>query len=63
VGLQETNEACAWLQKAFEQRSLWPGYLNVEPTLHPLRSDQRFQQLLRRLGLRNQTSQDAGLIE
>jgi tetratricopeptide (TPR) repeat protein len=53
VGLQENDEALAWLQKAFEQRSPWLGYLNVEPQLDPLRSDQRFQALLRRLGLPN----------
>jgi TolB-like protein/Flp pilus assembly protein TadD len=53
VGLRETDEAFAWLQKAFEQRSLWLGYLNVEPQLDPLRSDQRFQELLRRIGLLN----------
>jgi hypothetical protein len=51
VGLQENDEAFAWLQRAFEQRSLWRGYLNVEPQLDPLRSDQRFQGLLRRADL------------
>jgi TolB-like protein/Flp pilus assembly protein TadD len=51
VGLQENDDAFVWLQKAFEQRSLWLGYLNVEPQLDPLRSDQRFQELLRRIGL------------
>jgi hypothetical protein len=49
VGLQENDEAFAWLQKAFEQRSLWMGNLNVEPQLAPLRSDERFQDLLRRM--------------
>jgi tetratricopeptide (TPR) repeat protein len=39
LGLEQTNEAFAWLLKAFEQRSLWLGYLNVEPQLDPLRSD------------------------
>ena len=51
VGLQENDEAFAWLQKAVEQRSLWLGYLNVEPQLDQLRSDQRFLELLRRVGL------------
>jgi TolB-like protein/tetratricopeptide (TPR) repeat protein len=52
VGLQETDEAFAWLQKAFEQRSLWLGYLDVEPQLDSLRSDHRFEDLLSRVGLR-----------
>ena len=56
VGLQENDEAFHWLQRAFEQRSLWLGYLNVEPQLDRLRSDQRFQALVRRVGLLNQIS-------
>ena len=51
VGLRQNDEAFAWLQRAFEQRSLWLGYLNVEPQLDPLRSDPRFQELLRHVGL------------
>jgi TolB-like protein/Flp pilus assembly protein TadD len=51
VGFQENDEAFAWLQRALEQRSLWLGYLNVEPQLDPLRSDPRFQELLRGVGL------------
>jgi TolB-like protein/Tfp pilus assembly protein PilF len=51
VGLQENDEAFSWLQRAFEQRSLWLGYLNVEPQLDPLRSDPRFSDLLSRFGL------------
>jgi len=53
VGLQENDEAFAWLHRAFEQRSLWLGYLKVEPQLDPLRSDSRFLDLLSRLGLRS----------
>jgi adenylate cyclase len=56
VALQENDEAFAWLQTAFEQRSLWLGYLNVEPQLDPLRSDRRFRELRRRIGLFNQIS-------
>lgn len=51
VGLQENDEAFSWLQRAFEQRSLWLGYRNVEPQLDRLRSDPRFSDLLSRLGL------------
>ena len=53
LGLQENDEAFTWLQRALEQRSLWLGYLSVEPQLDPLRSDQRFQRLRRRVDLRN----------
>jgi tetratricopeptide (TPR) repeat protein len=56
VGLQNNDQAFAWLQKAFEQRSPWLGYLNVEPQLDALRSDRRFQELLRSIGLLHHTS-------
>ena len=47
LGLRKNDEAFTWLQRAFEQRSIWIGYLNVEPQLDPLRSDQRFRLLVR----------------
>lgn len=53
LGLQENDEALTWLQRALEQRSLWMGYLSVEPQLDPLRSDERFQGLRRRVDLLN----------
>lgn len=53
LGLQETDNAFEWLGKALEQRSLWLGYLNVEPQLDSLRADGRFQQLLHRMCLDN----------
>jgi TolB-like protein/Tfp pilus assembly protein PilF len=51
VGLHEIDNAIAWLLKACDQRSLWLGYLNVEPHLDPLRSDPRFHHLIQRIGL------------
>lgn len=51
VGLRELDEALLWLQRAWEERSLWLGYLNIEPQLDPLRGDARFSQLVRKVGL------------
>lgn len=51
VGLQEPDEAFAWLNQAFDQRSQWLGYLKVEPQFDSLRRDPRFQDLLRHIGL------------
>ncbi len=49
VGLDEHDQAMAWLEKAFAER-FNPGVL-LRPAFDPLRSDPRFQDLLRRIGL------------
>jgi TolB-like protein/Tfp pilus assembly protein PilF len=51
VGLGEKEQAFAWLERAYENRSSWLVYLKVEPALDPLRSDPRFADLLRRMNL------------
>lgn len=51
LGLGDKDQAFVWLEKAFQQRSVGMGYLGVEPMFDPLRSDGRFQNLLRRVGL------------
>ena len=51
VALRKHDEAFAGLERAFEQRSLWLGYLKVEPQLDALRPDERFAKLLTRVGL------------
>ncbi len=51
LGLGEKDQALAWLEKAFEERSLFLTWLKVEPEMDSLRSDPRFQDLLRRVGL------------
>lgn len=63
VGLQENEQAFEWLQRAVEERSLWLGYLNVEPQLDSLRSDPRFQELLGHVGLLNDFANEARYIE
>src|SRR5713226_1489804 len=49
VGLDEKDQAMAWLEKAYAER-FNPGIL-LRPAFDPLRSDPRFQDLLRRIGL------------
>jgi eukaryotic-like serine/threonine-protein kinase len=54
VGLGERDQAFRWLDKAVEQRSNFAQMtLNVEPRLDPVRTDPRFQSVLRRVGLSN----------
>lgn len=51
TGLGEKDRGLEWLQKAYEERYPWLVHLKVEPRLDPLRSDPRFRDLLRRVGL------------
>ena len=51
AGLGETEQALRWLDKAVEQRPFWLVWLNLDPRLDGLRSDPRFQDLLREIGL------------
>jgi TolB-like protein/Tfp pilus assembly protein PilF len=51
TGMGEKERAFEWLDKAFEERSLFLIYSRWEPRLDPLRSDPRFQDLQRRMGL------------
>jgi len=50
-GLGRTEEAFAWLEKAFEARSSFMPWLRLDPALDPLRPDERFSDLVRRVGL------------
>src|SRR6266481_2149510 len=49
VALGDTDQAIAWLKKGYEER-FNPGVL-LRPGFDPLRSDPRFQDLVRRIGL------------
>ncbi len=51
TGAGDKEKALQWFQKAFEERSSFLIYSRWEPRLDPLRSDPRFQDLLRRIGL------------
>jgi len=49
--LGEKEQALTWLQKAYEERAGGITFIKVNPTFDGLRSDPRFQELLRRVGL------------
>jgi len=51
VGLGDNDQAFTWLQKAYLERSWYLVLLRVDPRLDSLRSDPRFQDLVRRVGL------------
>ena len=49
VGLDEKDQSIAWLQKAEAAHSVSLNSLKVEPLFDPLRTDPRFQQILRQM--------------
>jgi serine/threonine protein kinase/tetratricopeptide (TPR) repeat protein len=51
IGLGENDRAIEYLEKAYEQRAHWIIYLHIDPGMDVLRSDSRFQDILRRIGL------------
>ncbi len=51
AGLQDKNQAFAWLERSYQERRDRMVWLNVDPLLDPLRSDPRFHDLVRRVGL------------
>ena len=51
AGLEDKDQAFLWLEKACEERFNRLAYLKVEALWDPLRSDSRFGELLRRVGI------------
>jgi adenylate cyclase len=51
AGLEEKDQAFACLEKAYNLRDSGIVFMKVDPLFDPLRSDPRFQGLLRRIGL------------
>jgi len=47
----DKNEAFEWLEKAYQDRDEWLRLLKVDPGFESLRSDPRYANLLRRIGL------------
>jgi TolB-like protein/Tfp pilus assembly protein PilF len=52
VALGDKDQAFAWLEKAYQERSGNLGWLKVEPHFDALRSDPRFSELVHRMGLK-----------
>jgi len=51
IGLGNKDQAFAWLEKGYQERSNHIAFFKVNPTVDPLRSDPRFTDFLRRIGL------------
>lgn len=55
AGLGQKDPAFQWLEKAFEERSSSLAFLAVDPMMDSLRSDPRFADLARRVGVNSVT--------
>ena len=51
AALGEREQAFAWLEKVFSDKSYYVVWLTVDPVFDPYRADPRFQNLLTRIGL------------
>ena len=51
TGLGNKDQAFAWLDRAYQERADALPFVKVNPRLAPLRSDSRFQTLIRRMSL------------
>ena len=49
VGAGETGQAVSWLERAYKERDQCMAWINAYPGFDPLRSEPRFQELLRRM--------------
>ena len=48
-GLRENDAAFTWLEKAFEDRSVWLVWLRLDPRWENIRGDPRFDRLIARM--------------
>jgi TolB-like protein/DNA-binding winged helix-turn-helix (wHTH) protein/Flp pilus assembly protein TadD len=51
AALGDKQHAMKWLQSAYDERAVWMQYLKVDPVLDSVRSQPRFQDLVRQMGL------------
>jgi len=49
LGLRDDDKAIDWLEKAYNEGSIWLCWLKVDPVYDPLRSNPRFQALYKKM--------------
>jgi len=57
IGLKQYDRALAWMEQAYQERNWQMVFIGVEPLFDPLRSDPRFQELMRRMNFPAQSPQ------
>jgi len=50
LALGERDQALAALERAVEERGVWPLFFKVDPLLDAVRDEPRFQALLQQIG-------------
>ena len=58
AALQDWDGAFGHLEAAYEERSIWLGYLAIDPQVDEMRSDPRFHRVLSKVGLANSLSEE-----
>ena len=51
TGLGDNDKALDWLERGYERHVRWLPHINVSPFFEPVRSEPRFQALLKKMGL------------
>lgn len=49
----DKEQALSWLERSYQHRDYWLLFVNVDPEMDPVRSDPRFQAIVKRLGVAN----------
>ena len=52
IALADSDQAFAWLNRGYQERCGMIGWIHLEPKIGPIRSDPRFAELLRRMGIK-----------
>jgi hypothetical protein len=53
AALNDREQTYKWLDTAYRDRAVWMSYLVVDPVFDSIRSEDRFRDLLQRVGLRS----------
>ena len=62
AALNERDKAFEWLDRAYDDRDGWMSWLNCDPVMKPLRSDERFAKLVQKVGLSSTATAEVATV-